>query len=326
MPAKLVAGAVLSLALAGGCGYIGEPMNPLLNIPAPVADLSAVERGPEIILQFTPPRLTTEGVALKKPARIELRVGPSVGGPFNADQWAANAKLLEVPSQAETVNLEIPAADWIGKEVFFGVKAIGENGRDAGWSNFAIVTVLPPLAPVAQLHAEAVSTGVRLTWDSTAGAFRVFRRSEKEETPVPVATSDRPEWIDTATEYGKTYRYSVQAIAKTANKDVESPMSGEFAITPKDAFAPAIPAGLTAVTGTESIELSWERNSEPDFAVYRVYRSIGDAPLERIAETEAPTYSDRKVESGKVYRYAISAVDKAGNESQKTQTVEAGAT
>ena len=40
---------------------------------------------------------------------------------------------------------------------------------------------------------------------------------------------------------------------------------------------------------------------------------------------EAPNYSDRRVASGKRYRYAISAVDLLGNESARSQPVEAAA-
>jgi fibronectin type 3 domain-containing protein len=36
---------------------------------------------------------------------------------------------------------------------------------------------------------------------------------------------------------------------------------------------------------------------------------------------EAPVYSDSKVEAGKTYRYAVSAVDLAGNESERSIVV-----
>ena len=35
-----------------------------------------------------------------------------------------------------------------------------------------------------------------------------------------------------------------------------------------------------------------------------------------------PTFSDRKVEHGKIYRYAISAIDVKNNESEKSPVVE----
>ena len=36
---------------------------------------------------------------------------------------------------------------------------------------------------------------------------------------------------------------------------------------------------------------------------------------------EAPSYSDKQVESGKQYRYAVSAFDKTGNESKRSDEI-----
>ena len=45
--------------------------------------------------------------------------------------------------------------------------------------------------------------------------------------------------------------------------------------------------------------------------------------VEKLAELSVvPTYSDRAVEAGKTYRYAITAVDRAGNESARSGEIE----
>ncbi|MCL5743099.1 MAG: hypothetical protein M1541_04090, partial [Acidobacteria bacterium] len=86
---------LVSAVLFGcGCGYVGEPLPPLLNIPERVTDLAGYEKGSKIILQFSVPRLTTEGVVIKRPVRIEVRGGPAPAGEFNADAWASEAKDL----------------------------------------------------------------------------------------------------------------------------------------------------------------------------------------------------------------------------------------
>jgi len=54
-----------------------------------------------------------------------------------------------------------------------------------------------------------------------------------------------------------------------------------------------------------------------------VYRSTEGAEFEKIAALiDAPVYSDQRVEAGKRYRYAVSSVDQAGNESARTEPVE----
>ena len=65
---------VVAVLMLSGCGYIGEPMYPLVNIPKRVTDLAAVERGAAIIYQFTLPSLTTEGKRAKI-GRVEIRAG-----------------------------------------------------------------------------------------------------------------------------------------------------------------------------------------------------------------------------------------------------------
>ena len=59
------------------------------------------------------------------------------------------------------------------------------------------------------------------------------------------------------------------------------------------------------------------------YTSYRVYRAQANGALEKIADvTAVPNYSDRKVEHGKSYRYAIAAVDRAGNESPRSAPIE----
>jgi fibronectin type 3 domain-containing protein len=90
-----------------------------------------------------------------------------------------------------------------------------------------------------------------------------------------------------------------------------------------DTFPPAAPAGLAAVPSTASIELVWERNTEPNVIGYRIYRALGNGAFERLADAqELPTYSDHKIEAGKTYRYAVSAVKSNKVESKLSDPVE----
>ena len=93
-----------------------------------------------------------------------------------------------------------------------------------------------------------------------------------------------------------------------------------------DTFAPAAPAGLTAVPSTASIELVWERNAEPNVVGYRVYRAVGGGAFAPLADAVVlPAYSDRKIEAGKTYRYAVSAVKSNKKESKMSEAVEVAA-
>jgi hypothetical protein len=319
---------LLAVLLLTGCGYIGEPLPPLLRIPARVTDLAAVQRGSNLIVQFSVPAVTTEGTLINKADRLDLRIGPSPGTTFNADAWAAGAKAVggAVVDNGRARYL-IPASEWMGKEVQIAVKVIGANGRDAGWSNNAAVTVVPAPEQPLDLSARPDPQGVHLSWHAAASSYLVFRRGPEELHERDFAllgNSDKPEYTDATAEFGKTYSYVVQSIAKAGKGQVESDLSKEIEIAPVDTFPPSVPTGLTAVPSTASIELVWERNPEPNLAGYRIYRALGSGPFERVSDTqELPTFSDHKIESGKVYRYAVSAVKRNGFESKLSAPVEA---
>ena len=66
---------ILLLAIFSlGCAVPGEPLPPLLEIPAPVTDLTAQQVGDTLRVTIPVPRLTTEGTLPKHLERIELFV------------------------------------------------------------------------------------------------------------------------------------------------------------------------------------------------------------------------------------------------------------
>jgi len=312
------------LLFLGGCGYIGQPLPPLRNVPGRGENLTAIQRGSNIIVHVTLPTLTTEGVVIKQSVRLDLRIGPKPNGAFNADAWAAGAKAAGGATTAKGIaEYRIPAAEWTGKQVAIAVKIIGANGRDAGWSAPAELTVVAPLEQPRDLGAEAVPQGVRLTWHGAGSAVLVLRRGPDEQDYREIGRSPKPEYIDTSAEFGKPYSYLVQSVAKVGTGEAQSDLSNEAAITPLDTFPPAAPVGLAAVPSTASIELAWERNAEPNIIGYRVYRAIGSGAFERLADIqELPAYSDHKIEAGKTYRYAVSAVKSNKVESKLSEAVE----
>ncbi len=315
------------LTFLSGCGYIGEPLPPLMNIPGRGENITAVQRGSNIIVHVTLPALTTEGVVLKQTVRLDLRVGLKPNAVFDANAWAAGAKPAGGAAIANGVaEYKIPAAEWVGKQVAIAVKVIGTNKRDAGWSPPTYLAVMPPPAQPRDLAAESAPQGVRLTWQGDGGNFAILRRGPDEQNYAAVGRSTKPEYIDGTAQFGKEYRYMVQAMAKSGDSEAQSDLSNEAAITPQDTFPPSAPVGLTGVPSTATIELVWERSPEPTVVGYRVYRAMGSGTLELLADKQVlPAFSDRKVESGKTYRYAVSAVKSNKLESKLSDTVEVAA-
>ncbi len=310
----------LVFAALAGCGYVGEPLPPSLNIPSAITDLSAVERGGRIVVEFTVPEQTTDGVGLKRIA-VDLRIGPDSGN------WVETARQVETAVERPgAVRVEIPVKEWVGREIILGARVQSRKGRYSEWSNLVRLPVVEPLeAPL--LKAEGAAGGVRIAWEAPPGRsgilWRVFRRGPGQKEAEPVGSTSVPEYTDAAAQRGAAYQYTVQAIVKSGGVVAESEMSRPAGITYVDRFPPAVPSGLTAIAGLNSIQLTWNPGAEPDLGGYHVYRSENSEPFSRIGELlGTPSYTDRAVEAGRRYRYTVSAVDQEGNESARAESVE----
>lgn len=73
-----------------------------------------------------------------------------------------------------------------------------------------------------------------------------------------------------------------------------------------------------------SLRLDWNANTETDLAGYRIYRSttsgVYGAPV-ATAPASATSFVDAGVKPGVTYFFTITAVDKAGNESVRSNQV-----
>ena len=312
---------LFALVALAGCGYVGDPLPPALNIPQRIADMTAVQIGDRLEIEFTLPSLTTEGIALKALGGVDLRAGVPVGKPFNVDQWAESAKVIETSSeQPGRVKKVLKAKDWANREIVIAVRALNAGGRTSGWSNLVTLTVVDPLAkPVVK--AESHADGTKLTWNVASPLARLFRKTAADKEPVQVAeVQNASEYVDRNAEYGKAYEYSVTAWNGTARSE----SSDTVTITPVDTFAPPAPGGLQAIAGVNTVELAWERVAEvADLRGYRVYRSVEGGAFERLTErAEVPSFSDKTAPAGKKCAYVVTAFDTAGNEGPRSGEVE----
>jgi len=322
-----LAGAVLGLLTA--CGYVGDPLPPALKIPVAVDDLVVTERGSSLIIQFSLSGMTLDGIALEEYGAVDLRIGAGGVQPFHQPSWEAGAQPVGVdpPPGLGQVEVEIPADPWVGREVIAGVRTSNPKGRWSGWSNLYALHIVEPVASPANVSAENVIEGVRVIWTAKeperAPRYRVFRKTEEGEAYSMLGESETSNWLDTNTVYDSSYEYRVQALVTAGAHMAESELSEPAAITPVDEFPPPAPLGLRAVAGLNSIELAWDRGPAEDVDSYRIYRSTDGDPAQRIAgEVTAGNYSDRDIVPGRSYRYAVSAVDRLGNESPPSEEVE----
>lgn len=321
-----LASALAGLLLASGCGYVGPPQPPALNIPSAVQDLRGIEFGDQILVQFTVPILTTDGLVQQRLRSVELYAGP-IGQPFDREQWASSASRYAVPVTAPgPVEYQFPVGSLVGQEIVISVRVTGETGRVSDWGSNAFFFVNQPLAAPSAVQPANAPAGVALRWTGGGPRYRVLRSepnapAEADRVLVPIGESDAPEYIDRDTNYGTRYQYIVVAIEGERQQSL--PSDAVF-ITPTDVFAPSVPSGVNAVPSPQSVELSWTPSLEDDFQGYNVRRSVDMGPFEIVAQlVPTPAYSDRAAEPGKQYRYTVTAVDTLRNESDPSEPVTA---
>src|SRR5690242_14167190 len=113
MPARfLFLFSIAAAVILTGCGYVGDPQPPALNIPKKVEDLVAVERGSKIYIEFTQPKFTTENLGIRRKLSFDLKAGAN---------WPDQA--AEVPVKVDAggrARGELPVAGLVGQEISVG--------------------------------------------------------------------------------------------------------------------------------------------------------------------------------------------------------------
>lgn len=227
--------------------------------------------------------------------------------------------------------------------VNYAVVTEGDEAR-GDFSNLAIIVPLDvPVAPVG-LTATAAAEGVTLSWSrpSTAATggdapvllgYNVYRSPVGQapdlfSTPINNTPVTAPTYTD-APPYGE-HEYRVSAVASVGTPRIESDPSAPVRATFKDLVPPPAPATVTPLVETKVVRLIWDAVEAADLAGYKVYRSegvghepnvreIGTIPMNGTPLTNT-TFDDPGVDLGIAYRYAVTAVDRTGNESPRTWT------
>lgn len=209
----------------------------------------------------------------------------------------------------------------------YGVVTVRRNGERSEISNIAtLAPVLPPAAP-QEVIAEPEERRICVRWQpvttSAAGApaeiggYFVYRRALSEEDydrPLNADPVSAPEYADGSAAYGAAYVYTVTAIPK-GHPGTESAPAIQFGLDYADAYPPPAVSRLDALPEQTVVRLSWSPVDASDLAGYVLFRAEDDGTLVRIADLPwtAVTYEDRRIAAGRVYRYVVRAVDRAGN-------------
>ena len=325
--------ALLLTVLHLNCGSIGEPLPPLLNIPESTQDLTARQTTQGIILQWTWPETTTEGMPLSDLARFAIHFmqsgSPNQPPPSDFDiqsKWLRDIDVADLNDQGpgDPVQVTLDAKPFLGETIVLGVRAESRRGRSVGFSNLLVIQVLPPPEAPAPPQLTVAPDAIELTWTAVrdARSYRVERRGPTQDDFQPITTTGETTFRDPRFTWEETYHYRVQSLTGTPDYEIAGGTSKPAQITARDTFPPAAPTGLHVVAGLDSIELSWEPGPEHDLAGYRLHRTADNAEPLLLTPDVVTTinFNDKAVERGVTYRYHLTALDQDSNESPPTDS------
>jgi hypothetical protein len=337
-----------ALCLFTACGKVGDPLPPIPKAPLIVNELAATQQGTSIIISF-PVAKETRTDKLK---RIDIyRLIEPVDAPLGitAENYATRAALIaslpesQLPTNVSVITYVDPIDFSIANDQTrfrYAVRLINLDDRPADLSNYASLTPLSTVAePPLGLKAVVTQTQVEITWQPPASnlngskpanvlGYNLYRRANQQLTRVNTEPLKEPRYVEKQFQFGTTYEYIARTLSlpragAPASEIIESNESLPLIVTPKDTFAPTAPASITIASRGGLISLFWPANPEPDVIGYHIYRSEDETSWTKVTPRPITTitFSDKQVQIGKRYFYQIVAVDNAGNESPRSETV-----
>lgn len=348
-PAAALALVLLSLLLS--CGNRKPPLPPQERVSQRV-DAAAFQRGNQVILSWKMPARNASDNDLQNIARADIyRLAEPLNSPLtlSEEEFASRSVVIaSVPiSDADFALKTLTYSDTLEfagqpARLRYSIRLVNRSGQKASFSNFLLVEPASRIAgSPSSLSAALSQESIALTWSAPAAnvdgttppnvlGYNIYRSASDKETSrllnkTPVGET---RFADEFFEFDREQFYFVRAVSVgTGGEPVESGESNIVRLMPRDTFAPSPPSAITLAATLNTISIFFASNPERDIAGYKIYRST-DADLDWTKwELLTPellttnTFQDTRVESGKTYFYYITASDKTGNVSDRSDVV-----
>ena len=358
-PTVSLAAGTIALLLAG-CGQTGTPLAPSLQLPTPVTDLTVNRVANRVTLTWTMPRRTTDKLPLKGlvPVQICRRTGDgaclTVGTvSFEPGKLASHDDTLPADLNGGSPQLLAYSIDVLSPH---GRSAGASNiaYTSAGSAPPAFIDASGKITAngvvlqwqPASLTGTEHKVNIERTLLSIPNPTKPEAKSEnksplggtgpalvKEQTLVVHLPSgaDPGKTLDPDAAFDQRYSYRISRVTTVTvggkSIDIEGPSSAEIIVDTRDIFPPSVPTGLAAVSAPDegAIDLSWAPDTETDLAGYAVYRREAPGEAVRISPPDrpidTPAFRDTSAQAGHEYSYSVTAIDRDGNQSQRSAEV-----
>ncbi|HTF99253.1 MAG TPA: hypothetical protein VK654_01545 [Nitrospirota bacterium] len=335
-----LASACVLIIVSGACGRKTDPVIPDSPRPAMVSGIKVEARGGTAWLSWQIPDRNVEGKSINAADIVQFRIyRTEIGRDTKRGRFKLLAEIdMTNPAPAMVRNTTVTWSDErlkFGQSYAYRIRAVSARGGLSKLSDEIIVTPAHPLAVPVGVEAVSGDNFNVISWSTVttwmdgqpariAARYNVYRGTERgryDQTPLNKQPLAEPPFKDGTALNNHTYYYVVRSVAESAPPWNESPDSAVASATPLDRTPPAKPAGLTVLAGVNRVFLTWNENRENDLAGYHLYRSTGSGRnFVRLNDKllTRTTFSDDTVKSGNTYHYAVTAVDKSGNESARS--------
>ena len=195
----------------------------------------------------------------------------------------------------------------LGEYYSYAVRAVSGDEKSSYKATSAKAYNVTPVVKSAN-----ASAGVKVTWTTAANAtgYTVYRSEYNTKTKkwtswknMGTAKSDKRSWVDRRAVSGVRYRYTVRAVYGKFRSSYKASATLLYLAQPK----------VTVANSTNGINVKWTQcKGATGYTVYRSelidgkwssWKNMGTA------KSNKSSWTDRRSEVGKTYRYTVRAVN-----------------
>jgi hypothetical protein len=344
------------MGIFASCGKKGPILPPVPKIPQKIKQIEAIQRGQKIILKWNNPTSYLDGSPLTTLSEVSiwLQVFPldesAVEDKVVFKRFHSRARMrasFKKEGFSRIANNEIGSpfsfryiygltgSAALSRRHVFGIKVKDKRGRISEYSDLRILDPVMLSMPPRKPNASAFRDRIEIQWAppvenidrSTPPNYKGYNLYRLEGGGYRLLNSELimgNKFEDRSALIGNHYQYIIRASATVRPPFLESDDSQAAEVFFNDVFPPGVPSGLMTVAGDSFIALSWEIPPDPDLAGFRIWRR-SEAEEDFMLLTSDPiwenAYNDSEVKKNITYYYAVTSMDKSGNESQRSEAV-----
>ncbi|MEE4311793.1 MAG: fibronectin type III domain-containing protein [candidate division KSB1 bacterium] len=278
----------------------------------PIVDVTAPDAPTILSGQVNELKITIQWTQNSEPDFVGYKVYyGTTSGSYPNEVLVGNSQTFTTPELSE------------GVIYFFAVSALDTAGNESNLSSeyniyIPMSDTNPPSVPVI-ISNQVIESKVMLTWqggnESDLAGYRVHYGKLSGDYDNNIDVGSVNIYQTTELEQGETYFFAVSAYDTASNfSDYSAEMSVIIPVI--DKTAPAQPVVLAYSIEESKVNISWQNNTEPDLAGYKVHYGKSQRSYDTVVDVGVVTqYQTAELIQGDTYFFALSAYDTASNAS-----------